>query len=190
MNKTKPESGRLQLTFVALVFLGPLILAAWMYMTGQLAPSGSSNKGALLEPVINVQDTLPKSPVITLADGVWLMLYENSAECDEFCKQQLHRLRHTRLMLGSEMSRIISVFLYGKSAFDRGFLDKEHPGLTIINDEALTDLLQEKRPKQLMPGGIYLIDPLSNLVMYFPPNLDSREMLDDLKHLLRLSRIG
>jgi hypothetical protein len=41
-----------------------------------------------------------------------------------------------------------------------------------------------------MPGGIYLIDPLANLVMYFPPDLGPRELVDDVKHLLRLSRIG
>jgi hypothetical protein len=50
--------------------------------------------------------------------------------------------------------------------------------------------LEQKRPKEQRPGGCYLIDPLGNLVMYFPPDLDPKEMVGDIKHLLRLSHIG
>jgi hypothetical protein len=42
----------------------------------------------------------------------------------------------------------------------------------------------------LPAGGYYLVDPLGNLVMYFRPDLDPSDMVDDIKHLLRLSRIG
>jgi hypothetical protein len=35
-----------------------------------------------------------------------------------------------------------------------------------------------------------LIDPLGNLVMYFQPDLDPSQMVDDIKRLLKLSRIG
>jgi hypothetical protein len=41
-----------------------------------------------------------------------------------------------------------------------------------------------------MPGGVYLIDPLGNLVMYFPPDLDPKDAVRDIKHLLKLSNIG
>jgi hypothetical protein len=34
------------------------------------------------------------------------------------------------------------------------------------------------------------VDPLGNLVMYFPPDLDLRDMVEDIQHLLDLSRIG
>ena len=70
------------------------------------------------------------------------------------------------------------------------FLEGEHPGLKTINDRALAEYLEERRPKDRMPGGIYLFDPLANLVMYFPPDLEPRDLVDDVKHLLRLSRIG
>jgi hypothetical protein len=51
-------------------------------------------------------------------------------------------------------------------------------------------LLDNKRPAALPAGGYYLIDPLGNLVMYFRPDIDPADMVDDVKHLLRLSRIG
>ena len=39
-------------------------------------------------------------------------------------------------------------------------------------------------------GGYYLVDPLGNLVMYFQPDIDPQAMVEDIKHLLELSRIG
>ena len=186
----KPKSGRMQVAVVALVFFGPLILATWMYNTGRFAPEGHSNYGALLEPLVNLEDALPSSPVLPIADNVWLMLYANAAPCEENCREALHKQRQTRLMLGKEMERVVRVFLHGDSSPDTVFLEGEHPGLKTITDKDLGTLLDEKRPNHLVPGGIYLIDPLANLVMYFPPELDPRDVVEDLKHLLKLSRIG
>ena len=41
-----------------------------------------------------------------------------------------------------------------------------------------------------MLGGFSPVAPLGNLVMYFTPGLAPRDMVDDIKHLLKLSRIG
>lgn len=183
-------SPKTRLALIALIFFGPLLLATWMYRSGSLTPEGSSNNGALLTPVVNIGDVLPGSPVISLADGKWLMLYAGDAACGDKCRDALYRQRQSRLMLGKDMDRVVRVFLHGDSPLDTVFLEGEHPGLKTINDKALGNLLEEKRPQDLMPGGIYLFDPLANLVMYFPPDLEPRDMVDDIKHLLKLSRIG
>ena len=70
------------------------------------------------------------------------------------------------------------------------FLADEHPGLITLQDSALSELLQNKKPGELAAGGYYLIDPHGNLVMYFQPDLDPRDVNDDIKRLLKLSRIG
>ena len=190
MNEQKANRGRLQLAIIAAVFLGPLGLASWMYVSGSFTPEGRSNHGALLDPVVNVGAVLPESAIVAESGGQWLMLYANAAECGDDCREALYRLRQARLMLGREMERVGRIFLHGDSSPDRVFLEGEHPGLKTMNDNGLRDLLEQKRPKSLMPGGIYLFDPLANLVMYFPPDLEPRDMVDDIKHLLKLSRIG
>jgi hypothetical protein len=175
---------------MALVFFGPLILATWMYMTGRLQPESMTNRGVLLEPVVALAEEMPGSPVVSLADGQWLLIYVNEGRCDEDCRDALYRQRQIRLMLGQEMERVARVFLHGDAVPDRVFLENEHQGLKTITDKGLATLLEEKQPEGSHSGGIYLVDPLANLVMYFTPDLNPRDVVEDLKHLLELSRIG
>jgi len=190
MNTPDPRRGRWQLAGIALVFLGPLAVAFYLYETGLMAPDGMSNHGFLFEPIVSIAEALPGSALEKVADGRWVMLYADRNECASDCREALHRLRQTRQMVGREMDRIVRVFLHGDSVPDRVFLEAEHRGLKTINDKGLGELLEEKRPRNEMPGGIYLFDPHANLVMYFPPGLDPRDLVDDVKHLLNLSRIG
>jgi hypothetical protein len=179
---------------VGLLFVVPLILAAWLYYGGSLRPAGRSNHGAILEPVVNLQEVVPDSPAAELWQDHWLLVYSHDGECGAECRDALYTLRQSRLMLGNDMHRLIRVFLHGELAPDRVFVDEfiaeHHPGLRIIGDGDFGELLAASRPKHLPAGGFFLVDPLGNLVMYFPPNLDPRDMVEDIQHLFDLSRIG
>jgi len=191
MTAERARSGRLQLLLIALVFLGPLLLAAWLYFGGgSLVPQGRSNQGELLEPFINIGEQLPGSAVIPLYENSWVLVYATADACEDRCRDMLHTQRQCRLMLGKEMDRLTRVFLHGDTPPDTVLLAAEHAGLITIDDAGLYRLLENKKPVDLPAGGFYLIDPLGNLVMYFEPGIDPYDMVDDIKHLLRLSRIG
>jgi len=93
-------------------------------------------------------------------------------------------------MLGKEMERLKRVFLHGESPPDTVFLADQHAGLVSARDDALKTLLDDNRPAGRAAGGYYLVDPLGNLVMYFRPDIDPAEMVEDIERLLKLSRIG
>jgi len=191
MTNNKGKTARLQLLLIALVFLGPLVLATWLYFGGSaLQPAGRTNHGELLQPLINIRDVLPESPIHEHNDGHWLLIYPNSAVCDAGCEFALYTLRQSRLMLGKEMGRLVRVFLYGESAPDTVYLADEHAGLITLSDSGFSTLLNNKRPSELTAGGYYLVDPLGNLVMYFPPDIEPGDMVADIKRLLKFSRIG
>jgi len=190
VSKSLSGGGRLQIGIIALVFFGPLVLATWMYSTGRLQPAARTNYGALFEPIVELEDILSNGTNFDDPEQAWRLLYMNMAECDATCTAALHRQRQIRLMLGKDMDRVSRLFLHGPVSADKVTRDDEDAGLISINNKGLAEILEGKRPSETPAGGIYLIDPLDNLIMYFSPDLAPGDIADDLKHLLELSRIG
>lgn len=180
----------IQMGLIAAAFGVPLLLAAWMYYGGAMVPDSRTNNGALLQPFVRIADQLPNSPLHKSAPDQWLMVYVNEQPCAEECAQGLYRLRQMRLMLGDDMKRVARIFLHGDTPPDTVLVEEQHAGLITIADKELAALLEGKRPAELQSGGCFLIDPLGNLVMYFEPGLNPNEVVGDIEHLLKLSRIG
>jgi hypothetical protein len=184
------NSSNIQFALVALLFGGPLLLATLMYSAGIWRPASTTNHGAILEPKVNLAESMPQSQLHSLVSDQWVMIYSTDSECASECRDALLRLRQSRLMLGNDMNRVSRVLVHGDNPPDREFLQDFHAGLITLSDKALQRLLADKRPAELLSGGIFLIDPLGNLIMYFTPDIDPGDMVDDIKHLLELSRIG
>jgi hypothetical protein len=190
MTRGGRTTGGLQIVLVAMLFGVPLILAAWLYYDGSLQPAGRTNHGAILEPIVNLRESMPNSTAAELSEDHWLLVYANASTCDEECRGALYMLRQSRLMLGNDMHRLLRVFLRGPAVPDRVFIEEQHPGLAVVEDRNMAELLEARRPRELAPGGFFLVDPLGNLVMYFPSDIDPGEMVEDIQQLLDLSRIG
>jgi hypothetical protein len=88
------------------------------------------------------------------------------------------------------MDRLVRVFLHGDTPPDTVLITEEHEGLVTFQDDSLKALLDSTKPANLADGGYYLIDPLGNLIMYFRPDIDPQAMVEDIDHVLELSRIG
>lgn len=180
-----------QLGILALLFAGPLLVSFWLYYGGHaLQPAARTNHGILLDPIIDLDEVATNPAWAEAARDHWVLLYANARECDDACRDALYTLRQSRLMLGQDMHRLKRVFLHGEAPPDRVFLDERHQGLATLEDRALQRELEALRPANADAGGYYLVDPLGNLVMYFPPDIVPGDMVDDIEHLLELSRIG
>lgn len=192
---TEPQAGRGRgkLLLIAIIFIAPLLFAAWMYYGNQgWQPAGRTNHGVLLEPIVNLNEApgLDSLWQLTDTEGRWVMILGEAGACGGACRDALYRMRQSRLMLGNDMSRVARIFLHGDIRPDTVWLDGEHPGLITISNEGLSGMLNRKKPQGSGSGGLYLVDPLGNLVMYFAPDLAPEDMVSDIEHLLELSRIG
>ena len=113
--------------------------------------------------------------------------------CDESCLRRLYDTRQVRLALDREMDRVQRVFVADSDCCELKALRASHPDLILVQDtEAAAPLLA------MLPGEaaaqeshrVYLIDPLGNLMMFYPLDAPAKGMLEDMKRLLRLSQIG
>jgi cytochrome oxidase Cu insertion factor (SCO1/SenC/PrrC family) len=184
---------------VALVFFAPLALAFYLYYgKGTWHPGGHVNKGELVQPA----RPLPALTLPLMGSGQtepkfltrkWTFLFVQHGTCDESCLRRLYDTRQVRLALDREMDRVQRVFVAGPECCDLQALRESHPDLIVVQDcEAASPLLTllPAEPAMQNSNRVYLIDPLGNLMMFYPPDAPAKGMLEDMKRLLRLSQIG
>ncbi|HEX5055552.1 MAG TPA: hypothetical protein VFX02_03555 [Gammaproteobacteria bacterium] len=188
------KRGRLVLVLIALIFLVPLLAAVWLQrVVSREGVWGTTNHGTLIQPPLALKDfRLPslEGPEFTLDKlrGKWTLLYvaPSVAECDQQCLQMVYYMRQIRLSLNQDMTRVQRVLLAAPEAAWLPNIAKEYEGMHILYDTGSPASLRE----QLNPvqPGIYMIDPMANAMMIFPPDTDPRDILKDIKRLLKISQ--
>ena len=140
-----------------------------------------------------------------LFKGKWTLLYRGSGVCTATCRTELYDTRQVRAALRQD-DRVQRVFVAEGDCCDMEFLRAQHPDLITVQatPEAapLLSLLGSgddagaARPGAADAGHsgaadrVYLVDPLGNLMMWYPPGAPPKGMLEDLKRLLGLSHVG
>ncbi len=189
---------------LALLFLAPLLVAFYLYYgTGGWRPSGSINRGELItpaRPLPPVQLTTPEGSV-TAAEflrGKWSLIYVTSmpdGTCDARCREALYQIRQVRLSLNEKAERVQRVLLYSGKCCEQPFFSAEQAGLISANVDSdqgrqLLQVFSGQESEVLGQGRIYLSDPLGNLMMRYEASARPKDLLEDLKKLLKLSHIG
>ena len=188
--------GRLQFIGLAVLFMGPLIVAWVLYFGGGWRPTGTTNHGIFIDPPV----TLPE---VRIADsgpdgsdgdlrGRWTMLYLDGGECADRCREALDLSARVRLALGRRMARVQRAYI-AEGAGPIGVFPESQADLMVASasQPGIADILAALPPDLPRDGTeILLVDPLGNLMMRFPIADDPKGMLEDIKKLLKLSRIG
>ncbi|MEI6191710.1 MAG: hypothetical protein WCP13_01345 [Nitrosomonadaceae bacterium] len=169
----------------------PIILSYLLYFLG--TPSGSVNYGELMETKPLPEAILHRidntSFSINQLRGKWVLLVIDSGVCEESCRKKLYYMRQVRLSQKTEMQRIERVLLIDDDRIPEINIEKEFKGTWLINAKN-NKLLGAIPAKVSQHDHIYVIDPLGNLMMRFPKDVDPSLMLKDLKRLLKISQIG
>ncbi|MGI9309424.1 MAG: hypothetical protein ACR2P6_09185 [Gammaproteobacteria bacterium] len=187
------NSGRRSLLLLALLFFGPLAAAMFLYYSDVgWRPAATVERGLLLQPAVQLPETTlgeaqPPSEVLQLR-GRWGLLYVAAEDCDALCQDALTTMRQVRLALGKDMGRIMRVLFVPQASPALASLFEEHPGITVSPRSESADL--QDLIGTPLAGELFISDPQGNLVMRFPPGTSIEDIHADLKHLLKLSRIG
>jgi hypothetical protein len=208
----------LTLAGLAALFLIPLLASFWLYYGTGWRPAGHVNHGDLISPPrplpavnlphVALADMAPQTgsgerqpsgtrpgelsaPGPGLFRGTWTLAYVGDGSCDAACRQTLYVMRQTRRALGTDMTRVVRVFLVTGNCCARAFLAREQAGLRVLD---ATGTPGEKLLGEFPPGDrahtLFIVDPLGNLMMRYDVRRNPRGLLIDLRRLLALSDIG
>ena len=129
---------------------------------------GTTNNGEFVRPATSAADLGVEG---FETEGRW-WLWLATERCDAACDDMLDKLQALHILLNRESDRVSRALLSA--------------GTPSVDDEHLA---KHPRPAGLKEG-IYIVDPLGNLVFRYASDSDPKLVLEDLKKLLKLSQIG
>ncbi len=177
--------GRWQLLAIVAVVLGPMLLASSMYRFGFWVPQTRTFDGVLIGNGQGRAELGIQAP----ADPHWQLLVTAPAGCAEDCRQLVYLARQIHVGLGREVTRAAHALALAEP-LDEGYeakLAAEYPQLKRYPLEP-----QVYRRSGLAPvePQLWIVDPHGNLVLRYDARTPGKAILEDLRHLLKLSQIG
>lgn len=200
MTQTNAWRNRLLILSIALLCILPFSFAWYLAKNPQLLKSRqTTNLGHLVSPARPLDyDGFTQSPLATanLAEikGHWVIVQVVGApDCAAPCLETLQKTAKVRSLLNKDTYRVrhLLLFLEAANAESVPPLTEQNPGLLVTGlHEPLQQQLQEAVGKPLTEGMVLLLDPQTNLMMWYEPGTDPLNLLRDLQKLLRISQIG
>jgi hypothetical protein len=187
-------AGRWKMIAVLLVCASPVIASYFTYYV--IRPEGRRNYGELITPqrplpAMVTTDLNGKQAELTALKNQWLLMSVASAACDTACQQRLYFQRQLRESLGKQKGRLDRVWLITDAAAVDARLQPALAEATVLRvpPGALAQWLPPAGSQRL-EDHLYVVDPIGNLMMRFPANMDAAgaaKAKRDLDRLLRAS---
>lgn len=192
---------RRTLLLILVLFLVPTVLAIYLAATGWRPQGRLTSHGELLQPARALTGAALRDPsgapvAWDTLRGSWLLMTLEGQTCSPACRDNLYKMQQVRLAQGRDARRVERVLILpGQRASDAA-LASDYPGLLILtaSPESFERLAREFATPSgsalEKPGRVYIVDPIGNLVLSYPPQADPSGMRKDLARLLRLSQVG
>ncbi|WP_028241096.1 hypothetical protein [Stutzerimonas azotifigens] len=177
--------GRLQLIGLIAVVVGPMLLATAMYRFGFWIPENRSYHGVL----VGGQYGRAELGVPERDRQGWELLVTAPGDCAADCRELVYLARQINIGLGREADRAGHA-LASATALPADFeaqLTREYPQLARYR---LDRLHYEANPSLPTAPQLWIVDPHGNLVLRYGSGVQGKAILEDLRHLLKISRIG
>lgn len=179
---TSVKKSRATLIGVVLAFLVPVI-GAKLVLDQHWYQGAATNKGVMLVPPVELGELKQQLP-----EG-WVIALPAPSGCQQRCQQGLYAMNQLDIALGKETDRANPVVIYAEQhPFDLS----QVPVVTGVDSPELLALFNTLPSEQL-----FIIDPLGNIVLHYPlyadeqkMRLEAKNLLADLRKLLKLSKIG
>ncbi len=195
------KKNRKILVMVAAVFVLPVLASMTLYMT-KWRPAATGNHGELIQPARPIGDVAlhnldGKIVKFESLHGKWTMVQFGASTCAEDCIKNLYYMRQVHIAQGKEADRMQRLFIMTDTKSEAAMKSKlvEYPdmGVWTGSSEEMTALAKKfgAQDEILAAGqGIYLVDPLGNVMMRYASGTDPAGMRKDIVRLLKYSWVG
>ncbi len=192
---------RLELILLfALPIIGVLLMTAYyFYVIENQTEMGTHNKGVLVSPpkpmselALIVKDTAYK---LDDGSGKWTFLVVGGASCNDDCVSQLYLTRQIKEALGKYKLRIRNVYLMTASSEPTlnllNVLDSDYQNheLLKVDASAFNAWASKEQPELNSLQGVqfYVVDPAGWLMMYYTTEHNYKQVISDMKFLIKNS---
>jgi hypothetical protein len=167
---------------VALVCFGPFAAALLIYygLGPNWLPQLPGSRQLLQDPVPLPEGWHDSSPGAAAAHP-WQLIYARMTVCEQQCAQHLGRLLQVHLALGRDRERVERVVWHTGSLPQLDDPDLKSHALDDIEGRAMAAALGAER---IGEGRVYVADPRGSVFLSYPPDVEQKELLRDLKRLL------
>lgn len=184
--------------FVVIAFVAPVVAAYALFFLG-ITPPAFSNKGELLNPIIDVEsfalmdDDNQSMSRDEITNHKWHMVYFAGAACDDACNQILYNMRQINIAVGKNANRLRRLLVHLEKPGEefQALIAKEYPDAehANANAETIAAALQEVGA-EFRSNEVYIMDPLGNIMMRFTQDQPYKDLLHDLNKMFKVSQIG
>jgi hypothetical protein len=193
---------RTTLVIIAAMFLLPLLLA-WLMYSGVLEfhPESTRNKGILVSPPVPFEwSEASLSETGTESSGAeeillrhWVVLYPLEGSCGSECRERLSSIRQVHLASGRHRSRIrLAVLDLDPAAAETGDTIRSiYDEYLVLRDTSgrLRHAIESAGSSASPFSSTYLVDPLGNIMMVYPPATSPNDLKEDLTRLMKWSKL-
>lgn len=150
---------------VWIVGAGPLLLAILMYFFGWMIPQGRVHEGELITEAKLSTWELQDAPFNKQLPQ-WKIVLTETATCGHLCEKWSAQLEKVHIALGKDQSRVV-VWKVGDGT---GYI----PTSEIAN----------------IGSAVWIADPMNNIVFRYSLDVNPKQLLKDMRRLLKVSRVG
>ena len=197
-----PKRSRGQFLLLLAIFVAPVVVAYAVYfLFPGLRPTHTTNYGELVQPArplpaLDLRDAEGKPADPGLFKGKWGMVYLGPADCAQACQDEVHLSRQVRTSLDRNARRLQRIYIAPDAqslAAARALFATEHPDLLLLADAGAPGSRAADFFQPGAPDALYMVDPLGNWFMRYPPkadhNADFKGIGKDLKKLMNQSQV-
>ena len=190
LNEKIQKSNRRKFLLLLTLMCTPVVISYTLYFLEYRPESKHYGDLIPIVKVIGAGTNQSDNTILRMKDlhGKWILVTIDSGYCDEACQEKLYFMRQVRLVQGKEKHRIERLWVINDNVIPDAELVKQYEGTLFVNakDSEILDFIETRESQT---KHIYLIDPIGNLMMRFPENVDGTKMGHDIKRLLHVSQL-